>query len=214
MAENEIPSKPDQEIPPTPGTPENEIPPTPSTPEAAPAQPPAYDEFGTAKRSLPPVAPVAIAIVLVAVVIGIIAYTQRAKPVAQGSIDGVWFSQPADLPSPMIVIAVTMRNVGEKTLYIKDLKASVKTEQGDQSDEAAAASDYDRYLMAYPDLAGHGRPLQVEMKIPPGAEQKGTVMVSVPITQQQFDARKDLTVTIDPYDQNPIVLHDQSSTAK
>jgi hypothetical protein len=223
MAENEIPPKPEQEIPPTPGTPENETPPGPATPEAAPkpvasettaAQPPAYDEFGTAKRSLPPVAPVAIAIVLVALVVGIIAYTQRAKPVAQGSIDGVWFSQPADVPSPMIVIAVTLRNVGEKTLYIKDLKASVKTEQGDQSDEAAAASDYDRYLMAYPDLAGHGRPLRVEMKIPPGAEQKGTVMVSLPITQPQFDARRDLTVTIDPYDQNPIVLHDQSSTAK
>ena len=214
MAENEIPSKPDQEIPPTPGTPENEIPPTPSTPEAAPAQPPAYDEFGTAKRSLPPVAPVAIAIVLVAVVIGIIAYTQRAKSVAQGSIDGVWFSQPANMPSPMILVAFTLRNVSDKTLYVKDISAAVKTDQGDQSDEAASASDYDRYLTAYPDLAGHGRPLQVETKIQPGAEQKATVLVTLPITQQQFDTRRDLTVTIDPYDQKPIVLHDQSGAAK
>ena len=90
----------------------------------------------------------------------------------------------------------------------------MKTDQGDQSDEAASASDYDRYLQAYPDLRGHDRPLEVEMKIPPGGDQKGAVMVSFPITQQQWDARKDLTVTIDPYDQRPIVLHEKSGAAK
>jgi hypothetical protein len=214
MAENEIPPKPDQEMPPMPGAPENETPPELATPEIAPEQSPAYEEFGTAKRSLPPITPVAIAIVLVAVVVAIIAYTQRAKPAAQGNIDGVWFSQPANMPSPMILVAFTLRNVSDKTLYVKDISAAVKTDQGDQSDEAASASDYDRYLTAYPDLAGHGRPLQVETKIQPGAEQKATVLVTFPITQQQFDSRRDLTVTIDAYDQKPIVLHDQSGAAK
>jgi len=194
--------------------PEPQIPPKPPVPPPAPPQGPAYEEFGTAKRSLPPAAPVVIAIVLIAVVVGIIAYTQRAKPVAQGSIDGAWFSQPANIPSPMILIEVTLRNVGEKPLYIKAIKAGVTTDQGEQSDDAAAASDYDRYLLAYPDLGGHSRPLQVEMKIPPGAEQKGAVMVSLPITQQQFDAHKDVTVTIQPYDQNPIVLHEKASVTK
>jgi hypothetical protein len=211
MAENEIPPKAGEEIPLKPG---QEILPQPGAPANVAAEAPAYDEFGTAKRNLPPAAPVAIAIVLVAIVVGIIAYTQRAKPAAQGHIDGVWFSQPANMPSPMILVEVTLNNVGEKTLYIKDIKADVKTDQGDQSDEAASASDYDRYLMAYPDLRGHARPLQVEMKIPPGAEQKGAVMVSPPITQQQFDARQDLTVTIEPYDQRPIVLHEKSGAGK
>jgi hypothetical protein len=228
MAENEIPPKPGGEIPPTPG---QAVPPkvsadVPPKPAAQMPLPPAdtsattgaagsaYDEFGTAKRNLPPIAPVAIAILLVAVVVGIIAYTQRAKPVAQGSIDGVWFSQPTNMTSPMILIEVTLRNVGEKTLYIKEIKAAVKTDQGDQSDEAASASDYDRYLIAYPALYGHSRPLQVEMKIPPGGQQKGSVMVSLPVTQQQFDARKDLTVTIEPYDQKPIELHEKSGVTK
>jgi hypothetical protein len=214
MAENEIPPKTNQGIPPAPGATENETPPELTSAESAPADAPAYDEFGTAKRSLPPIAPVAIAIVLVAVVVAIIAYTQRAKPMAQGSIDGVWFSQPANMPSPMILVAFTLRNVSDKTLYVKDISAAVKTDQGDQTDEAASASDYDRYLTAYPDLAGHGRPLQVETKIQPGAEQKATVIVTLPITQQQFDSRRDLTVTIDPYDQKPIVLHDKSGAAK
>lgn len=195
--------------------PENQVPPTPSEPQlSTPAPPPGYDEFGTARRTLPPVAPVALAIVVVAIVVAIIAYTQRARPVAQGSIDGAWFSQPANIPTPMVLLEVTLHNVSEKTLYIKDIKAGVKTDQGDQSDEAASASDYDRYLQAYPDLRGHDRPLEVEMKIPPGGDQKGAVMVSFPITQQQWDARKDLTVTIDPYDQRPIVLHEKSGAAK
>jgi len=175
---------------------------------------PAYEEFGTAKRNLPPAAPVAIAIVLVAIVVAVLAYINRAKPAAQGSIDGVWFSQPANMGSPMILVEVTLHNVSEKTLYIKEIKADVMTGQGDQSDEAASAVDYDRYLMAYPDLRGHAAPLKVEMKIPPGAAQKGSVMISPSVSQQQFDARKDLTVTIQPYDQKPIVLHEKAGAAK
>ena len=194
--------------------PENQIPSQPAVPPPTPPQGPAYEEFGSAKRTLPPAMPVVIAILIIAAVVAVIAYLQRAKPVAQGSIDGAWFSQPANVSAPMILLEVTLHNVGDKPLYIKDIKAAVNTDQGEQSDEATSATDYDRYLLAYPDLGGHSRPLQVEMKIPPGAEQKGAVMISVPITQQQFDARKDLTVTVQPYDQNPIVLHEKSAAAK
>ena len=205
MAENQTPPKATDQSPSTP---------VPESPPKAAAGGPAYDEFGTAKRNLPPAAPVGIAIVVIAVVIGIIAYVNRAKPTAQGSSNGVWFSQPANMSSPMILVEVTVHNVGEKTLYIKDIKAGVKTDQGDQSDDAASASDYDRYLIAYPALSGHAKPLQVEMKIPPGSEQKGSVMIALPITQQQFDARKDLTVTIERYDQAPLVIHEKGTPAK
>ncbi len=186
---------------------ENEATPKPPAPQAS-----GYDEFGTAKRNLPPAAPVAIALAIVAVVVGVIAYTQRAKPAAQGNITGAWFSQPANMESPMILLNVTLRNVSDKTLYIKDIQAAISTDKGDQSDEAASASDYDRYLEAYPDLRGHGNPLRVETKIAPGGEQTGTVMVTFPVTQQLFDSRKDLTVTIEPYDQRTIVLHERSGT--
>lgn len=174
-----------------------------------PRQRNAYDEFGTATRNLPPVAPVAVAIVLVAIVVAILAYFNRAKPAAQGAIDGVYFSQPAGMPNPMILFAVTLRNTSDKVLYIKSISAAVVTEQGNQSDDAAAARDYDRYIAAYPDLQGHGRPLEVEMKIPPGATQQGTVLISPSVTKEQFDERKDATVTIEPYDQRPIVLHEK-----
>ena len=197
---------------------DNPIPPPSSPPSPVPLPAPvasdAYQEFGSAKRNLPPAAPLAIAILLVAVVVGILMYVNRAKPIAQGGVDAVYFSQPANLPSPMILIEVTLRNISDKTLYIKSIKGSVTTLQGEQSDDAAAARDYDRYIAAYPELAGHARPLQVETKIPPGGEQKGAVLISPAVTKEQFDARKDTTVIIEPYDQRPIELHEKPATTK
>jgi hypothetical protein len=38
--------------------------------------------------------------------------------------------------------------------------------------------------------------------------------VSFPLTKEQFDARKEVTVTIEAYDQRPIVLREKSSAAK
>jgi len=175
---------------------------------------PITEEFDSAKRTLPPAAPVAIALVVVAIVVGVIAYLNRAKPVAQGGIDAVYFSEPAGMTNGMALLQITLRNVGSKTLYIKAIKANLKTDQ-ELSDDAASPSDYDRYFMAYPDLKGHAaQALVAEMKIAPGAEQKGTVLVSFPVTREQFDARKDLNVTIEPYDQNPIVLREKTAAAK
>jgi len=170
---------------------------------------PITEEMDSAKRNLPPFAPVAVALVIVAIAVAIVMYVFRAKPVAQGGIDAVYFSQPETMPNAMVLLNVTLRNVGDKTLYVKTITANLKTDQGDNSDDAASASDYDRYFMAYPDLkAAAIQPLVVETKIVPGAEQKGSVLVSFPVNKQQFDARKDLTVTIEAYDQTPITLRE------
>jgi hypothetical protein len=206
MAEEQSSPKPQNPIPPSPQ------PPQPAAPRVAIQ--PAHDEFSRPGRNLPPNAPVAIAIAVVAIVVGIIAYTERVKPAASGTIDGTWFSQPTNIPSPMILVEVTLHNVSDKTLYIKEIKAAITTDQGEQSDVAASASDYERYFQAYPDLRGHAAPLHAEMKIAPGGVQKGSVMVSLPVTQQQFDARKDLTVTIQPYDQNAIIVHEKGASGK
>jgi hypothetical protein len=194
---------------------DQEVPPKPAPPQYDAGHVPITEEFDSPKRSLPPAVPVVIALVAVAIVVGVIAFVERSKPVAQGGIDAVYASQPANMTNTMVVLQVTMRNVGDKAVYIKSISANVKTDQGDQSDDAASPSDYDRYFSAYPDLRAHAtQPLTVETKIMPGAEQKGTVLVAFPVTEQQFNARKDLNVTIVPYDQNPIVLREQSTTVK
>ncbi len=172
---------------------------------------PITEEFDSAKRTLPPVAPLAIALLVVVVFIVGVAYIFRSKPVAQGQIDQAFAMQQADNSYSMILMQVTLRNVGEKTLYVKGIKSDIMTDQGESSDDAASAVDYGRYLQAFPDLQPYAtEPLKVETKIPPGGEVKGSVMVAFPITKDQFYARKDLNVTIFPYDQKAIVLHEKS----
>ena len=66
---------------------------------------PITEEFDSAKRSLPPVATLVAALVVVVVFIVGVAYIFRAKPVAQGQIDHAFAMQQADRPYSMVLIA-------------------------------------------------------------------------------------------------------------
>ena len=172
---------------------------------------PITEEFDSARRTLPPIAPLAVALVVVVVFIAGVAYIFRSKPVAQGQIDQAFAMQQEDKPYSMVLMQVTFRNVGDKPLFIKEIKSDIMTDQGESVDDAASAVDYTRYLQAFPDLQMYAsEPLKVETKIAPGGEVKGSVMVAFPITKEQFYARKDLNVTVFPYDQKAIVLHEHA----
>jgi len=171
---------------------------------------PITEEFDSAKRTLPPVAPLAVALLVVLVFIIGVAYIFRSKPLAQGQIDQAFAMQQENNSYSMVMMQVTLHNIGDKMLYIKDIKASIVSDQGESTDDAASAVDYARYLQAFPDLQMYASdPLKVETKIPPGGEAKGSVLVAFPITKDQFYTRKDLSVTIIPYDQKTIVLHEK-----
>ena len=175
---------------------------------------PITEEFDSVKRSLPPVATLVAALVVVVVFIVGVAYIFRSQPVAQGQIDRAFAMQQEDKPYSMVLMQVTVRNVGSKPLFIKAIKAEIVTDQGASVDDAAAAVDYARYLQAFPDLQMYATdPLKVETKIVPGGEAQGSVLVAFPITKDQFYARKDLNVTILPYDQKAIELHEKGTGA-
>jgi hypothetical protein len=167
------------------------------------------EEFGTAKRNLPPVRIVLICIAAVAVVVGIYAFKERPKPQGTGSID---FVAAADLPgqnSILAAITVTLRNAGDKLLSIHTITAQLITADDKTfEDEAASAVDFDRYYLGFPALKESSEPpLVPDTKLLPGAEQRGTIIVSFKVTKEAFDQRKSLTVTIQPYDQvRPVVL--------
>jgi hypothetical protein len=56
--------------------------------------------------------------------------------------------------------------------------------------------------------------LTPEMKIAPGAELKGTVIVSFPVNEDTFNHRKSLSVTVLPYDQRALVISSGGGQAK
>jgi hypothetical protein len=167
------------------------------------------EEFGTAKRTLPPAGIVLICIAAVAIILGIFAFTERPKPQGAGSID---FVTAADVPGQDMILAaitVTLRNTGRRPLWIHTLKAQLTTDDFKVfEDEAASPVDLDRYYRAFPALKESAQPpLAPETKLLAGGEQKGTMIVGFKVSKAAFDRRKSLTVSIQPYDQVlPVVL--------
>jgi hypothetical protein len=167
------------------------------------------DEFGTAKRNLPPAGIVLICIAAVAVIVGIFAFTERPKPQGVGSIDLVRAVEVPGQDVILVAVTMTLRNTAVKPLWIKTLKAQLTTDDGKTfDDEAASAVDLDRYYQAFPALKESSEaPFSPETKLSPGASQRGTIVVSFKVTREAFDRRRSLTIAIQPYDQVlPILL--------
>jgi hypothetical protein len=166
------------------------------------------EEFGTAKRNLPPAKVVAIVLGVAAVFLGIFAFVTRAKPQGNGSVDNIAVVEIPDQHAVMVAVNVTLNNSGEKSLWIHDIKAKITTDGGEFTDEAASAVDFERYFQAFPVLKEHAiAAIPPETKIPPGGQAQGTIVVSFPVTKDDFDKRKSLSVAIQPYDQPlPVVL--------
>jgi hypothetical protein len=195
------------------------LPPIAPEPAADPAPEPALDlgpgpgvnigeEFGTAKRNLPPAKIVGIVLAAAALLLGVFAFLDRAKPQGGGSVDNIAVAEIPNQNAVLVAVNVTLHNAGEKPLWIHDIKATLKTDAGEFSDVAASAVDYDRYFQAFPTLKERAlAALPPETKIPVGGQAQGTVVVSFPVTQDGFDKRKSLSVIIQPYDQPlPVVL--------
>jgi hypothetical protein len=184
-----------------------------SPPQPAPPEPITEfhigDEFGTAKRNLPPLGIVLICIAAVALIVGIFAFRERPKPQGAGSID---FVAAAEVPGQNMILAaitMTLRNTARTPLWIHTLKVQLTTADDKTfEDDAASAVDLDRYFQAFPALKESSEPpLSPETKLLSGAEQRGTIIVGFKVTKESFDQRKSLIVSIQPYDQLlPVVL--------
>jgi hypothetical protein len=166
------------------------------------------EEYGTAKKNLPPIKIVVIPLVIIGVIAAIVALAQRPKSSATGSIGDVVSVEVPDQNTTMVAINVSVQNHGKKSYRIQSIQAALDAGTGQFTDDAASAVDFERYFQALPALKAHAlTPLIPEAKIDAGGEASGTVIVSFPVTPDVFASRKSLTVTIQPYDQAiPLVL--------
>jgi hypothetical protein len=166
------------------------------------------EEFGTAKKNLPPAKIVAIGVGVIAIVALIASLAQRPHSATTGSIDDVVSVEIPDQNSIMVAINVSFQNNGTKPYWIHTIKANLDTNSGSFSDDAASPSDFNRYFQAFPTLKQHAlAPLEREARINPSGRTTGTIIVAFPVTPDAFANRKSLQVTIQPYDQPvPLVL--------
>jgi hypothetical protein len=181
-----------------------------ASPESAPAPIPfdIGEEFGTAKKNLPPAKVVLIVLGVLLVIGGIFAILQRPKPAGGGAVGEVVAVEIPDQNAVMVAINVSFQNDSKQSFTIQDIKVDLDTGNSTFTDDAASAVDFNRYFQAFPALKEHAiAALMRETKIPPGGQATGTIIVSFPITTDQFKNRKWLKVSIIPHDQPvPIVL--------
>jgi len=177
-----------------------------------PAQPPTKfeigEEFGTAKKNLPPAKIILIGVAIILVVGGIIALVQRPKTQGLGSIDDAVAAEIPGQSSVMAAINLSITNQGKDVFKIHNIKVDLETSSGSFSDEPAPAVDVERYFQALPDLKKRAMdPLPIDTVIAPGATVHGTIVVSFPIAPDGFTGRKSLKVTVWPYHATvPLVL--------
>ena len=166
------------------------------------------DEFGTAKRNLPPVKVLLMATAGVLIIAGIAAFFQRAKPQGAGSLDEVTAVAIPGQNAALVALTFTLRNSGEKSLWVHGVQGKVLTSTGELTSDAVSAVDFDRYYQAFPTLKENAQPaLTPEDKLQPGQALKRTVIVSFPVALIDFKERRSVSVVIQPYDQPvPIVL--------
>lgn len=166
------------------------------------------EEFGTAKRNLPPAKMLLIAIGAVLVVVVIASFLKRARPQAGGSLDNVAAVEIPDQKSTMAALTFTLRNTSDTILYVRTLQGKIRTAAGENSAEAVSAVDFDRYFQAFPALKGGAQPaLSPETKIQPGESVTRTIIVAFPVPLDAFNQRQSTSVIIQPYDQTvPVVL--------
>lgn len=194
----------------------DQTPAPPPKPPAAPAVPavPAGptinigEEYGTAKKNLPPAKIVLIAIGVVAVVVLFASFLKRAKPQASGSLDTVAAVSIPGQDSTMVALTFTLRNTSEKTLYVRSIQSSIKAPSGESTAEAVSAVDFDRYFQAFPALKAGAQPaLPPETKVQPGETVARTIIVAFPITLDAYNQRTSTSVVIWPYNETvPVTM--------
>jgi hypothetical protein len=181
-----------------------------------PAQPPVPDqptdfdiseEYGTARKNLPPVRILLICVAAVAVVVAIYSLTHRAHTVSSGSIDNVTAVAMPGQDAVMVAVNVSLQNNEDKPIWIKIIQVSADAGGSKQTDDATPAVDAQRYIQTFPELKQHAVDfLTPETRVNARSKIQGTVIVSFPVKADAFAARKSLAVTITPYDEMPIVI--------
>lgn len=195
---------PDQTPPPPSPTP------PPPAPPAVPSGPTINigEEYGTAKKNLPPAKIVLIAVAGVLVVVAIASFLKRAKPQASGTLDNVVAVEVPSQTTTMVALTFTLHNTSDKALYVRSLEAKVATPTGENTADAVSAIDFERYFQAFPALKNGAQPsLAPETRMEVDQSVTRTIIVAFPMSLDAFNQRKSVSVVVWPYNYTvPVVM--------
>jgi hypothetical protein len=194
-----------------------------------PAHPGMGQEMDSARWTLPPVVPVLIAFAVLAAVFGWYSYHERPGMISHAKVEGfrtyaqhfktaqvtdrhmTVVTNPDEYDQLLVLAHINLKDVNDKkTLTLKsiDAKLDTGTDQGELTATQSTHEDQEQALAAYKEIADFKMaPLRAGQELKPGQETTGLVMFSFPVSQEVWKNRKDFTITLSFYDQNPLVLH-------
>jgi len=196
-------------------TPQPPLPPpplTPSEPVTTPAEPQIPfnigEEFGTARKNLPPTKILLLAVAGIAIITAVVGFVQKPRQTANGSIDQVVMVELPGQAQVMVAVGISIHNFGKNPYVVQDVGAVLEANNGSFPDQAASVVDVARYYEAFPALKEHAYdPLKMGTSIAPGGDLRGTIVVAFPVPANTFNNRKSLSVTVSPAEQPiPLVL--------
>ena len=181
--------------------------PNPQLPPKQNAAQSSYQEMDSTERTLPPIVPVLIAAVAIAIALYFVVKTNRPVTPATGSITKVFYVEQSTKDRVLAGVEVHIKNGSEKPIYVKDVSVKLTTPTGELTDTPAPANDISRYFQAYPALKQSSAEwIGDNTKIMPGAERDGLLILGFAVTKDGWERRKSLEVTINLYDQKPLML--------
>jgi hypothetical protein len=184
----------------------------PSEPVITPAEPQIPfnigEEFGTARKNLPPTKILLLAVAGIAIVLAVVGLVQKPRQTASGGIDKVVMVELPGQTQVMVAIGLSIHNFGKNPYVVEDVGAVLQANNSSFPDQAASVVDVARYFEAFPALKEQAYdPLKMGTSIAPGGDLQGTIVVTFPVPANTFNNRKSLTVTVSPAEQPiPLVL--------
>jgi hypothetical protein len=184
----------------------------PSQPVTTPAEPQITfnigEEFGTARKNLPPTKILLLAVAGIAIITAVVGFVQKPRQTASGSIDQVVMVELPGQTQVMVAVGISIHNFGKNPYVVQDVGAVLEANNGSFPDQAASVVDVARYYEAFPALKEHAYdPLKMGTSIAPGGDLQGTIVVTFPVPANTFNSRKSLSVTVSPAEQPiPLVL--------
>ena len=154
-----------------------------------------------------------VAFVVVSIGIAVFLWVNHKPPVAVGEVTQVSAHSVHSLNAPkdangvqgsaepfdqvLVFAAVNIRNQSDQPIVLKEMLTNATFGDGIHSSYAAAAVDFDRIFIAYPQLASlHGKPLLRETVVPAGQSVSGVIISSFHVTKEQWATKKDVNFTI------------------
>lgn len=195
-----------------PENPQNASPANVPKPAAAPAPQtdaghiPITEELDSAKWTLPPIVPLLIAGALVAIIVSVIVFSNRATPSASLALTKVAAADQEG--NTMVAIQAKLDNQIDKALWVRSITAEVETADGKKyTDTSAPSVDAARYMDAFPPLQDAKADwFKEDLKIPAKSSYTGAAIFAFPVAKKDFDARKNLTLRVQIYDNPTLVV--------